>query len=377
MAHAIELFGHPLRATLAEAEEIVFKSDFEDHKCPLCFQADWKTTKEYATHVGRHLEEISLACLPMDQDCDSDVDLQVDTSSNATKNSLPPVRSTTNDDHDLALPALPNLDSVDILEEQNRGQTFSGFIGSQICEVPPNRRRPTTSETIQKMDTGSVLPDQYRHFSQESRAALFNDIGIRTARFKEKPFQCIRCGTKYGTVGALQRHTEDQHYPRVNISCPEPLCNEISRRRDKARDHCMLRHSWKPTNEALELHTKHLSCPPLCIYCSRFVSDWKSFYECFVNHCVISNTRKYGGSSENDDIDDGGGGRFVRPKNHLNIPREKEKVPSTKGHESGGWGDGPSKDYPSMPSAGEKSSSTKAIATVLKESTATTPERPQ
>ncbi|KAJ5564040.1 hypothetical protein N7513_000282 [Penicillium frequentans] len=264
VAHSIELFGHPLRATLAEAEEIVFKPDFEDHKCSLCFQTDWKTTKDYATHVGRHLEEISLACLPMDQDCDSDVDSRVDTSSNATKNSLALVRSTTNNDHDIALTALPDLDSVDIdiLEEQNQGQAFGGFSGSQICEVPSNRRRPTTSETIQSMGTGSVLPDQYREFSRGSRAAF--------------------------------------------------------------------------------------------------------------------NTSKYGESSlENDDIDDGGGGRFVPSKIHLNIPREKEKVPSTKGHESGGWGEGPSKDYPSMSNAGEKSSQTKAIATDLKESTATTLDQPQ
>ncbi|KAJ5533469.1 hypothetical protein N7494_010021 [Penicillium frequentans] len=378
IAHTIRLSGHPLKATLAEADEIVSKPDFEDYKCPLCSQSDWRSSKEYTIHVGRHLEEISLACLPLNQDCDSDVDLEIDTSSNAAKDSLSPVHSTTSNYHDSALTAIPDLGSFDALESPNQGQDFNKFSGREFFEVTPTRQRPTTSQTIQNFNTGSILPDQYNRLVPRFHASVPTTVRANAKSAKKQLIQCITCGIGFGTVGALQRHIEDRHHPCVKISCPEPGCQEVSRRRDKARDHCSLKHQWKPSNEGLALYTQPMPCPPVCYYCTTVVSDWKSFYRCFINHCSISNTSKYGeSSSENDDIDDGGGGRFVPSKIHLNIPREKERVPSTKGHESGGWGEGPSKDYPSMSSAGEKSSSTKAIATDLKESTATTPERPQ
>ena len=53
-----------LQAALSEAEERSLTTDFEKHPCPLCLQSNWATKVAYASHVGRHLEEISLAALP-------------------------------------------------------------------------------------------------------------------------------------------------------------------------------------------------------------------------------------------------------------------------------------------------------------------------
>jgi hypothetical protein len=60
--HDISLREHRLTAAISEAEENVLKPGFNNHKCALCSQAGWQTRQEYATHVGQHLEEISLAC---------------------------------------------------------------------------------------------------------------------------------------------------------------------------------------------------------------------------------------------------------------------------------------------------------------------------
>ncbi|KAJ6144079.1 hypothetical protein N7471_003532, partial [Penicillium samsonianum] len=88
ICHDIALARHRLTAAISEAQETVLKLEFKDYKCALCSQDGWQTMKAYATHVGQHLEEISLACLPRDEIGSSDVDLNSDTSSNATKGSL-------------------------------------------------------------------------------------------------------------------------------------------------------------------------------------------------------------------------------------------------------------------------------------------------
>ncbi|KAJ5531314.1 hypothetical protein N7527_004707 [Penicillium freii] len=88
LCHDIALAGHRLTAAISEAQETDLKLEFKDHKCALCSQDGWQTKKAYATHVGQHLEEISLACLPRDESGSSDVELNSDTSSNATKGNL-------------------------------------------------------------------------------------------------------------------------------------------------------------------------------------------------------------------------------------------------------------------------------------------------
>lgn len=89
--HDITLAGHRLTAAISEAQERVLELEFKHHKCALCSQDGWQSKKAYATHVGQHLEEISLASLPRDESDSSDVELSSDTSSNVTRgNSLKP-----------------------------------------------------------------------------------------------------------------------------------------------------------------------------------------------------------------------------------------------------------------------------------------------
>ncbi|KAJ5769461.1 hypothetical protein N7520_004020 [Penicillium odoratum] len=80
-AHSIILTDRRLTAIISEAQETILTPEFEVFKCTLCLQDGWKTKKAYATHVGRHLEEISLACLPRDEEDSSDDDLQTKSSS--------------------------------------------------------------------------------------------------------------------------------------------------------------------------------------------------------------------------------------------------------------------------------------------------------
>jgi hypothetical protein len=85
--HGIILSGHRLTAAITESKEKVLKVDFTNYRCALCSQNGWQSRKSYTTHMGEHLEEISLACLPRDEN-DSDIDLDSETSSHSAKTSV-------------------------------------------------------------------------------------------------------------------------------------------------------------------------------------------------------------------------------------------------------------------------------------------------
>lgn len=87
--HDISLTGHRLTAAISEAEENVLKPGFKDHECALCSQAGWQTRKEYATHVGQHLEEISLACLPRIEEDSSQIEPESPSSVTGYQTAMP------------------------------------------------------------------------------------------------------------------------------------------------------------------------------------------------------------------------------------------------------------------------------------------------
>ncbi|KAJ5704252.1 hypothetical protein N7493_011390 [Penicillium malachiteum] len=86
MSHGIRLRGHLLEAAISQAEETALSLDFKGRKCDVCAQNKWTTRKAYITHMGQHLEEISLACLPRDVEDSSDDGMDID-SCNSMMNS--------------------------------------------------------------------------------------------------------------------------------------------------------------------------------------------------------------------------------------------------------------------------------------------------
>jgi hypothetical protein len=83
-AHAMELADDRLTAVIMEFSEMKLIPTFSDYPCPLCSKNGWQTKKAYSTHVGRHLEEISLACLPRNADWSSDVGFNDNSTSRAS-----------------------------------------------------------------------------------------------------------------------------------------------------------------------------------------------------------------------------------------------------------------------------------------------------
>ncbi|KAJ5647163.1 hypothetical protein N7490_003535 [Penicillium lividum] len=85
--HKIAPSGGQWGRIIYKAKESDLKDNFKEYKCPLCSQNDWHDTKDYEIHVGRHLEEISLACLGKVDDWNLAL-LNEDESTNEIKNSV-------------------------------------------------------------------------------------------------------------------------------------------------------------------------------------------------------------------------------------------------------------------------------------------------
>jgi DNA-directed RNA polymerase subunit RPC12/RpoP len=66
--HGREALTHVHALGMAQAAAQSVPRSFTDQKCPLCAQTDWKSRREYFTHLGKHLEQISLAALPQEED---------------------------------------------------------------------------------------------------------------------------------------------------------------------------------------------------------------------------------------------------------------------------------------------------------------------
>lgn len=66
--HGREALTHVHALSMAQAAAQLVPRSFADQKCPLCAQTDWKSQREYFTHVGKHLEKISLVALPQEED---------------------------------------------------------------------------------------------------------------------------------------------------------------------------------------------------------------------------------------------------------------------------------------------------------------------
>lgn len=66
--HGREALTHVHALGMAQAATQSIPRSFTHQECPLCAQTDWKSQREYFTHLGKHLEQISLAALPHEDD---------------------------------------------------------------------------------------------------------------------------------------------------------------------------------------------------------------------------------------------------------------------------------------------------------------------
>ncbi|KAI2842542.1 hypothetical protein CBS147343_5157 [Aspergillus niger] len=199
--HSLDIAGSLLKTTVSRAEERVLKPQFKDHKCALCLESGWKSKKEYATHVGRHLEEVSLACLPIEEEEVSDVDSNADRWTNATNGSgheAEIIDETSEDDYALAYPKL----------------------GREIFGVShPSKRTPSKGSKSLSLEN---LPSSIQQFQFKCK-----EPGCK-ARFKRQEH--------------LRRHMKSHSKEKPQV-CWVPGCHRAFPRSDSLNAHYTKTHS--------------------------------------------------------------------------------------------------------------------------------------
>lgn len=68
--HGFSTESMSLKSVVLSAASVTLLNPTGNLKCPLCQQDDWSSHHGYATHVGKHLEEIALCALPPNTDDD-------------------------------------------------------------------------------------------------------------------------------------------------------------------------------------------------------------------------------------------------------------------------------------------------------------------
>ncbi|KAJ6032529.1 hypothetical protein N7540_003261 [Penicillium herquei] len=157
--HDFVLPDHYLTAVISEARETVLTPEFETFRCVLCLQDGLQTKKKYSTHVGRHLEEISLACLPRDEEESTDDGLDTDLSSNHRDvddyYSFTAASHESDEGYEAQVPAPqshPSLATVPEMESGVGKMAETSFPQKEFAEkdVPPPVSRPKGHRTSAK-----------------------------------------------------------------------------------------------------------------------------------------------------------------------------------------------------------------------------------
>jgi hypothetical protein len=64
-------FSGPLAQVALDAAEKRSELEIKDQQCPFCLSISAITRRDFVTHVGRHMEEVALATLPIDEPSDA------------------------------------------------------------------------------------------------------------------------------------------------------------------------------------------------------------------------------------------------------------------------------------------------------------------
>ncbi|KIW31769.1 hypothetical protein, variant [Cladophialophora immunda] len=82
--HQYSSLNHTQMLAVLSAAKKSTPHPVDTYQCPLCHRDGWDSRRSFITHVGKHLEEISLSALPRDVDSGSEADQDESRSSSST-----------------------------------------------------------------------------------------------------------------------------------------------------------------------------------------------------------------------------------------------------------------------------------------------------
>ncbi|KAJ0426158.1 hypothetical protein BJY00DRAFT_273123 [Aspergillus carlsbadensis] len=288
----LELF----REHESPAENVVLRSNFADYSCPLCLASGWQTMKAYATHVGRHLEEISLACLPKLEDAGSDSDSNVSQRSHTT-GAEPSLAPKPLNDPQPYHPISDNRTLPPFVTQEAGNISSSGDecdpLGNDVKSIyKPNsladepvrspRRRVGSAEHTQ----GFVEPSE----------GSWDDKLIQSLR-GVITYKCLFCLTEPHFLSEYPFKTHmSHHFPEILHLCR--VCQVSQRQatrnyfpKDEFLSHMRVDHHVPDATFALidtNCSIVPNKPPKICPYrCSRSISSWGEFWEHSLSHSKV------------------------------------------------------------------------------------------
>ncbi|KAL9616494.1 MAG: hypothetical protein Q9160_008637 [Pyrenula sp. 1 TL-2023] len=229
-------------AILAKAQ-VIEQRPASDAECQLCHQTSFTNNREYATHVGKHLEEIALIALPRADDSDDSDDESSDTGDSdeaepTIENKRPPSQSLANVRDPLVLaetkPSVPNI---------NVGNSYLRPPPEVTEENPPFSPLPPFSSTIPRFPeiTPSQAPSDREHKCPYCSTTFKRHHNLKShllTHSQEKPYVCPICDSRFRRLHDLKRHTKLHTGERPHV------CNKCGRR--FARGDALNRHQNGP-----------------------------------------------------------------------------------------------------------------------------------
>ncbi|KAJ4392154.1 hypothetical protein N0V93_005777 [Gnomoniopsis smithogilvyi] len=200
--------------------------DWASIKCPLCRQDTGSGKVSITTHISTHLEEISLATLPIDSDFDEDSAANVLNDEEAEEE----MRSEA------------KIETRDNMDPPTRSTTGGALDEDDMKRTTIRRKRPPTLEEL--------APKKCREPGCPKTFKRPCDL-TKHEKTHSRPWKCLVESCKYHEYGwptekEWDRHWNDKHNPTPQFyKCLFPPCPYKSKRESNCKQHMEKVHDWQ------------------------------------------------------------------------------------------------------------------------------------
>ena len=162
--HCEDLSGLRLQKAL-DVAELRHPALVAEQKCPLCLEVPGLGQRAFATHVGRHMEEIALAALPRDAEDDSDESPDV---SRSSKGSSKAFISDTRVSLDTAKRAREEQSCGGAMAENDGYSVSASEHPVKLKAWPPHLTDPAY-EVNEGIETGPMVKSEEEHDGEQEQ----------------------------------------------------------------------------------------------------------------------------------------------------------------------------------------------------------------
>jgi hypothetical protein len=242
----------------------------EELKCPLCLQSSWTSQRKFATHLGRHMEDISLAILPTDVGSDSDAGSGSESEADSQRSQAHRVSPFRGPDSHETAPITETANALEkILTEGQESQASARStepMQSALSKdpAPQSEKSPArkTPERIRSINS-SVLGEPKLTKSTQKKNNSTRGPSSRPAKtvsnIQKRVFSCVfshyGCEATFGSKNEWKRHVGSQHLQLGFYRCDTDFC-DLDKQSSSAKSQSSTARSYNDFNHK-DLFTQH------------------------------------------------------------------------------------------------------------------------